>query len=93
MIIFMTDLELMNIAKKRVAQRALFKLHIKIYLVAVIIFAAVASSGHLWPIFAILGWGLAAAFHGIGISLMLSGSCPTVTDEYGRLKTNYRRVK
>ena len=83
----MTDLELMGLAKKHVSQRKIFKQHIGIYVIASI-FLAVAFfiSGENWLVWIILGWGLLVAFHGIGISIMLSGSRTIVADEYNRLK-------
>ena len=84
----MSDLELMSLAKKHVSQRKIFKWHMGTYVTASIFLAAVFVIGgeNFWLVWIILGWGLLVTFHGVGISIMLSGSRPSVTDEYNRLK-------
>jgi len=85
----MTDVELMGLAKWRVTQRNIFKWHIGVYMIASVILIAIfffVDSGHFWPLWSILGWGLIVAFHGIGVNMVLLDSNPTVSDEYNRLK-------
>jgi len=85
----MTDFELMNLAKRRVEHRTVFKWHVGIYLIASFSLMAIflfVSKGNLWLVLGTIGWGLLVAFHGIGVSILLSGSCPIASDEYNRLK-------
>ena len=85
----MTDVELMNLAKKRIRLRNSFKWHSKIYAVAIIVIIAMYflyGDGHFWPVLFILGWGLVVALHGVSVNIGLSDSCPIVADEYNRLK-------
>ena len=85
----MTDVQLMNLAKKRIMILNTFKRHGLIYGVAVIV-AAVAciflNIGYFWLIAIMFAWGLIVAFHGIIINIALSDVRPLVSDEYYRLK-------
>jgi len=85
----MTDLELMNLAKKRIKLRNTFKRHSKIYAIASIILAAmfIFADTHFLVITFVLAWGAVVALHGLRVKDILINSCPTVSDEYERLKT------
>jgi len=85
----MSDVALMNLAKKRIMLRNSFKWHRIIYGFAVIIIVIgcfIFDSGHFWPITILLAWGLAVALHGVSVNSALSDTRPHVADEYNRLK-------
>jgi len=86
-----TDIELMNLAKKRVHQRNVFKLHFGTFFVSsvcIVMYLLIIS----WTILAILlillifGWGLVVAIHGVIIRFKLSDIRINVTGEYYRLR-------
>jgi len=83
-----TDIELMNLAKKRVQQINVLKLHFGIFFVAcVFIFVYLFFTG--WTVLDILlifCWSLVVAIHGVIIRFKLSDIKVNVTGEYHRLK-------
>ena len=85
----MTGVELMNLARRRVALRDSFKWHGATYVVGVIIMVAIyffLSSTYCWLIWGALVWGVAVAIHGLTIHIALSNTHQAVSDEYYRLK-------
>ena len=83
-----TDLELMNLAKKRIMLRDNFKWHCKIFATVsiVLFFLWFTLSNPLWPILVILIWGIAVAIYGLIVRIEIAGSCQTVSEEYYRLR-------
>jgi hypothetical protein len=87
----MTDLEYMNLAKKRVRAKNRFKWHCKLYILInaiLIIIYFLVSRSYFWPVWSLLGWGLVVAFDGIAVAFILSDASLSdkVSDEYNRLK-------
>ena len=84
----MTDVELMNMAKRRVMLRDIFKWHCGTYFVGVICIAVYLFISYwtLWGVLLIVAWGVFLAIHGFSVRFRLSKSGATVSDEYYRLK-------
>ena len=84
----MTDMEMMNLAKERVALRNSFKMHcVAFFIVSALI--AMNSIFNNWGIgvaLFILGWGLLVAFHGVLVCFRFLDVSASVTGEYERIK-------
>jgi len=83
-----TDIELMNLAKKRVQQINVLKLHFGIFFAACVFIVVYLffTGWSMWDILFILGWSLVVAIHGVIIRFKLSDIKVNVSKEYHRLK-------
>ena len=70
----MTDTELQTLAKKRVAMKMAFGIHLLVYiLVNAGLLVLSLSQGRSWHWGPLLGWGLGLAIHGLVTLLNLRG--------------------
>ena len=70
----MTDLELQRLARKRVAMKTGFAIHLLVYtLVNAGLVALSLARGNQWHWGPLLGWGLGLAIHGLVTLLNLRG--------------------
>ena len=85
----MTDVEIMNLAKKRTMLRNSFKWHKRIFITAAVIIIPMfflLCSAQFWIGSIILGWGLLIIIHSIYVCTRLSDTSTSVSEEYYRLK-------
>jgi len=85
----MSDVELMNLAKKRIMLRNYFKWHKRIFIVAAVIIIPMfflLCSAQLWIGSIIFGWGLLIIVHSIYVGTKRLDACTSVSEEYYRLK-------
>ena len=67
----MSEDEIYEQAKKRVAAKRGFYAHLTVYVVVniilVLVWAFAAGGGFPWFIFPLVGWGIGLLFHGLGV--------------------------
>jgi len=97
----MTDVEMMNLAKGRIAFRNSFKMHCGAFFIvgALIAMNSLFNNWGIGVALFILGWGLLVAFHGVFVCLRFLDVSASVTGEYERIKqtnkamTEERKIK
>ena len=86
---YMTDVELMNLAKKRIMLRNYFKWHKRIFAMATVVTFSMSfllGGGHIEIALFILGWWLLVMVHGASVWIRLSDVNTSVSEEYYHLK-------
>lgn len=73
----MTDTEAYAAARKRAEAKYHFFVHLAIYSMVMLLLVAInliTSSGYLWFVWPLLGWGIAIVIHGVSAFAMLNRS-------------------
>ena len=85
----MTDVEIMNLAKKRIMLRNSFKWHKRIFIIAAVIVIPMfflLGNVKFWIGSLVLGWGLLIIVHSIYVCTRCLDASTSVSEEYYRLK-------
>jgi len=90
----MTDEELMQLARRKVAMKKTFQIHLAVYILVnlflvFIFFVTTRNSwdNYFWPIWPLMGWGLGLGIHGAVVySNVFSSGNDQVMKEYQKLK-------
>ena len=84
----MTDVEIMNLAKERMALRNSFKMRCRAFFIvsALIAINSIFNNWGVGVAVFILGWGLLVAFHGVLVCFRFLDVSASVTGEYERIK-------
>ena len=86
----MTDKELYNLAKKRVAAKKVFNIHFATYIaVSILLIAISVLNGSTWFIFPVLGWGIGIVAHKMSLSSLLNSN-NDIENEFNELKRNMK---
>lgn len=73
----MNDVELMRLARRRVAMKRGFLIHLAVYVAVnalLMLLNVVRSPGVAWSAWPLAGWGIGLAVHGVVTWLFLPGS-------------------
>ena len=90
----MTDEELMQTARRRVAMKKAFQIHLMVYISVNLFLVAVFFitsrnnwQNYFWPMWPMMGWGLGLAIHGAVVySNVFASGNDQVMKEYQKLK-------